>query len=354
MQIITNEARDNKLIRVTDYFNPDEFVVFDIETTGFAANQTVIYLIGCGYYEDGKLLITQWFNDDGESELEIISTFMEFISHYKYLINYNGNGFDIPYLNKKFEENRLDYSFDDIESVDLYKIIRPFKNLLHLDDLKQKSLERLLGINRIDKYSGGDLIKIYHEFLDSDDERKRQLLLQHNFEDIEGLIYNCCLISYQKLFDKEFTLAAMHVKNNKLQFNLALNYFIPKRISTGKGDITLTGYQNEATLSVNIYEGELKFFFNKYKEYYYLPAEDRAIHKSVATYVDQSYREKAMKENCYVRKSGYFITQLDKGIMPGYKLSYEASETYIELVDSFLQDRERLIQYVHYIMDKLL
>ena len=354
MQIIANKARDNKLIQIKDYYSPSDFVLFDIETTGFAAAQTVIYLIGCGYYEDDELVIKQWFNEDGKSELEIITAFMDFISQYKYLINYNGNGFDIPYLEKKFEEYCLSYTFDNIESVDLYKIIRPYKDLLHLDNLKQKTLEHFLGINRLDKYSGGDLIKIYKEYLDKPEDKKEQLLLQHNFEDIEGLIYNCCLMSYQRFTEGEFTLSAMHVKNNKLQFNLLLDYSIPKRLSTGSNGVIITGYQNEATISVTIVEDELKFFFDNYKEYYYLPAEDRAIHKSVATYVDQSYREKAMKDNCYVRKSGYFITQLDNGIIHGYKKTYEDTETYIELIDSFLQDKDKLNEYVHYILGKMI
>lgn len=353
MIIIKNKARENKYIQLDRYFNREDIVIFDIETTGFAAQTTTLYLIGCASYEYGELFITQWFNDDGDSEEEIINSFFDYIKKFKTIIHYNGDGFDIPYIEKKITEYMLNYSFDLLESYDLYKKIRPFKDILHLDNLKQKTVERFLDINRLDKYSGGDLIKIYKEYLDKPDDKKEQLLLQHNFEDIEGLIYNCCLISYIRLFEGAFTVKSMNVRKDKLQFSLSLENEIPKRISKSHAGITLTGYQNDATLTVQIYEDTLKFFFADYKDYYFLPVEDRAIHKSVATYVDKEYREKATKETCYVKQSGYFITQLDGDIITGYKVNYDDKESYIELNDIFLQDMDKINEYAKYIIKKI-
>ena len=353
MIIIKNKARENKYIQLDRYFNREDIVIFDIETTGFAAQTTTLYLIGCASYEYGELFITQWFNDDGDSEEEIINSFFDYIKKFKTIIHYNGDGFDIPYIEKKITEYKLNYSFDPLESYDLYKKIRPFKDILHLDNLKQKTVERFLDINRLDKYSGGDLIKIYKEYLNKPDDKKEQLLLQHNFEDIEGLIYNCCLISYIRLFEGAFTVKSMNVRKDKLQFSLSLENEIPKRISKSHAGITLTGYQNDATLTVQIYEDTLKFFFADYKDYYFLPVEDRAIHKSVATYVDKEYREKATKETCYVKQSGYFITQLDGDIITGYKVNYDDKESYIELNDTFLQDMDKINEYAKYIIKKI-
>ena len=45
----------------------ESFLFFDIETTGFSRDNTILYLIGCGYFEEGFQFI-QWFNDDGTSE----------------------------------------------------------------------------------------------------------------------------------------------------------------------------------------------------------------------------------------------------------------------------------------------
>ncbi len=352
MNTITNKVHSNILLRLEAYYHPEDIVIFDIETTGFAAETTMLYLIGCGYYKDGGWVITQWFNNDGNSEHEILLCFTEFIRSYKYILHYNGDGFDIPYIQKKLMQHSLDYQFDSLESIDLYKHIRPYKNILHLNNLKQKSLEQFLGINRLDKYTGGDLIKVYENYLAQRTENGMQLLFQHNYEDLEGLMYCCCLLSYEKLKEGCFHVQKMSVKRNRLLFSLSLDYPLPKRITLGINDILVTGSETEATINVPIIDEELKFFFDNYKDYYYLPAEDMAVHKSVAAYVDKNYRQQAKRNTCYARRKGYFISQIDSGIITGYKRDYKDSETFIELADSFLQDMDLLNIYARHVIAK--
>ncbi|MDD6037929.1 MAG: hypothetical protein PUD20_03895 [bacterium] len=52
-------------------------------------------------------------------------------------------------------------------------------------------------------------------------------------------------------------------------------------------------------LRIPMYQGMVRMYFSDYKNYYYLPLEDQAIHKSVAQYVDKEHRQKATPENCY-------------------------------------------------------
>lgn len=354
MEKITNKARVNDYLVLQDFYNPYDIVAFDIETTGFTAETTILYLIGCAYYKDGEWYITQWFNNDGISEREILIDFFTFIRDKKFIFNYNGDGFDIPYVIKKLKKFELytEYSFDMAESIDLYKLIKPFKNVLHLDNLKQKSIEKFLGINRLDKYTGGDLIKVYEDYLRLKTPSGKQLVLQHNYEDIEGLLYSSSLLAYTKLKAGSFVVQKMSVRDNRLLFSLTLNFSIPRRITLGSNDIIITGHKNEATINVPILTTELKFFFDNYKEYYYLPAEDMAVHKSVATYVDKNYRIPAKKENCYTKRKGHFISQIDNGIMSGYKREYKDKESFIELVDSFLQDLDMLTSYARHIIEK--
>lgn len=354
MEKITNKARTNEYLVLQDYYKPEDIVAFDIETTGFTAENTILYLIGCAYYQDGAWYITQWFNNDGISEREILIDFFTFIKDKKYIFNYNGDGFDIPYVNKKLKKFEFDteYSFDNIESIDLYKMIKPFKNVLHFDNLKQKSIEKFLGINRLDKYTGGDLIKVYEDYLRHKAPSGKQLVLQHNYEDIEGLLYSSSLLAYTKLKAGSIVVQKMSVRDNRLLFSLTLNYPIPRRITLGSNDIIITGNKHEATINVPILTEELKFFFDNYKEYYYLPAEDMAVHKSVATYVDKNYREQAKKDTCYTKRKGHFITQIDSGILSGYKREYKDKETFIELVDSFLQDIDMLTAYARHVIEK--
>ena len=46
-------------------------------------------------------------------------------------------------------------------------------------------------------------------------------------------------------------------------------------------------------------DGYCKIFYKDYKNYYYLPEQNCAIHKSVAAYVDKSRRTAATKNTCY-------------------------------------------------------
>ena len=216
--------------------------------------------------------------------------------------------------------------------------------------MKQKSVERFLGINRLDKYTGGDLIKVYQEYVALPVRKNKQLLLQHNYEDLEGLLDCCSMLAYCRLKTGCLVVRKMSVRQNRLLFSLEPDYPLPRRITLEMNGIIVTGYGKEATINAPIVAGELKFFFDNYREYYYLPAEDMAVHKSVASYVDKNYREPAKKETCYLRKQGYFISQIDDGILSGYKKSVSDTETFIELTDSFLQDLDLLHAYARHII----
>jgi hypothetical protein len=358
MEIIENKARENEYITLAEFFNPSEILLFDIETTGFTAETTKLYLIGCAYHKPDGFYIRQWFNNDGSSENEILEDFLKFTQNYKYIMHYNGDGFDIPYITKKIKAFNMQEGFGEalsrLESVDMYKLLKGFKNVFHVDNMKQKSIEGYLGINRLDKYTGGDLIKVYNDYLKVSGDAGKQLLLQHNFEDLEGLLYVSSLIGMCKFKAGCFIVKSMSVRQERLLFSLSLDYTLPKRITLGVNDIIITAHQKEATINVPIVTDNLKFFFDNYKEYYYLPAEDMAVHKSVATYVDKNYREQATKRNCYVKRYGHYISQIDKGILSGYKREYEDTETYIELVDSFLRDLDILNAYARYVISKLI
>ena len=83
----------------------------------------------------------------------------------------------------------------------------------------------------------------------------------------------------------------------------------------------------------------LNIFNPDYKNYYYLPGEDRSIHKSVAFYVDKDFRTKAKAANCYSKKSGIFLPQYEEIINPYFKIDYYDKITYFECSQDFLADK---------------
>jgi hypothetical protein len=101
-----------------------------------------------------------------------------------------------------------------------------------------------------------------------------------------------------------------------------------------------------AMLQIPITNGILYHFFDNYKDYYYLPLEDQAVHKSVAAYVDPTYRQKAKASNCYIKKSGAFLPQPQTVIRPAFFTSFEDKTPYFLCSDEFCSDTEHVKTYL--------
>ncbi len=56
---------------------------------------------------------------------------------------------------------------------------------------------------------------------------------------------------------------------------------------------------NTLYLRVPVKEGRIKLFYENYKDYYYIPSEDEAIHKSLAEYVSKENKNRCNSKNCY-------------------------------------------------------
>ena len=165
----------------------DQLLFFDIETTGFSGDYSRLYLIGCTCFQGGGWRLVQWFADRPDAEPELLTAFFHFLSSFTTLVHFNGDGFDIPYLLKRCRACGLPYDFSGMTSIDIYKKIRPYRARLSLDSMKQKSIERFLGIHREDRFSGGELIEVYHAYLENREDRLYDLLMLHNREDLEGM-----------------------------------------------------------------------------------------------------------------------------------------------------------------------
>lgn len=365
----------------------EDMVFFDIETTGFSPNNTILYLIGCAYYRENSWNLIQWFADDNTSEKKVLHSFFDFIKEYKVLVHFNGDGFDIPYILKKCSKLGLDYTFDDIESYDIYKKTLPYKKLLKLDNFKQKTIEQFLRIPRNDTFSGGELIQVYANYLgmkkleqlksrnhevspvknleariqsnngsadSSDSSLFLQQLLLHNEEDVQGMLPLTQILAYRDLFNDCYTNINATIDKDQLAIHFTLSQEIPQGVSYGTDLLYFSACGNQALLKIFLYQNELKFFYDNYKDYYYLPKEDTAIHKSVAFYVDKNFRTRAKAANCYSKKTGRFVPQYEELFTPYFKIDYHDKFSYIEVTDEFLRDIQKLELYTSHILKHLL
>ena len=358
-QQIALSVKDNLTLR---YFD-ESTLFFDIETTGFSAKHCSIYLIGCAYRNGDHLTIQQFFAETPQEEGLILYAFLALSEGFSSTLTFNGLGFDLPFIRERCHLLELPEQLDSLHHIDIFKLISPLKKVLKLPNLKQKSLEQFLSIERKDTYSGGELINIYLEYQKNPSEYQLHLMQLHNLEDVEGMLDILPVLSYCDFFQGDFSFEGSEVTSYQeyegeqaleLVFMLTPRHPLPKRISYGKDDIYLTGFGNTVRLKIKIYQGELKYFYSNYKDYYYLPQEDTAIHKSVAFYVDKNFRTRAKAATCYSRKTGKFLPQYMTIFTPYFKLEYHDKISYIEMTEEFTGSKEFQMNYVLHLLSMLI
>lgn len=365
----------------------EEILFIDIETTGLSAKTAIVYMIGVSYYQGHTWHIAQLMAETPEHEKELLMGFQGLIKDFKYLVHFNGNRFDIPFLQTRSAFYDLPDPFEGVSSFDLYKKISPYKLLLGLPDCKQKTVELYLGIDREDEYDGGKLIPVYKDFAETKSPEGLKLLLLHNYEDVKGMFGLLPMLRYLEFFnlfknmpkvsirtDEEIDDNAydyqLPVRARKVQANyykdidgtqkqevfmkLSLPFELPTSLSGNLDGCYFKIVGKEATLRVPLYETELKYYYSNYKDYYYLPKEDMAIHKSIAEFVDKDFREKATPENCYTKKEGQYLLEWDLVFAPFFKEDYKDKRFFFDLNENMKKSRFAMSLYASHVIAHIL
>lgn len=314
---------------------PEDCLFFDIETTGFSPSVSSLYLIGALFVQEGRWMFCQWFADDYESEPAILEEFGRLLSSRRTVIQYNGDHFDIPYLDYKWNQHGLSYSFAGLERIDLYRKILPCRFLFGDRSLKLRSMEEFLRIQRSDPYSGKDLITLYGTYLKSkymqkpeQDELLAPLLL-HNREDVLALPALTRLLAYPALLEGNFTVEALSDSQQELTAKGRLFRPLPQPVRARVASSSFQAEGDQFQITIPFYHGELFYFLPDYKDYYYLPLEDTAVHKSVGEFVDRKFRRKATASTCYLRKSGRFLPAPPDTEQKLFRTGYRSKDCYV-------------------------
>ncbi len=313
-------------------YNPEDILMFDIETTGLSPARSFIYLIGLNYYKDGDWHITLLFNEDGKSEQELLERFAEILGNYSYLFSFNGDSFDIRFVKERMKEylpadNLLARNLNIVTSVDLMKLVKPYKNCFSLPNIKQKTIETFLGIHRIDQYNGGQLIEFYLSYLHNKSEKYRELFIQHNRDDMEGMYHLSQLLYIRYIKNGECDKVDISVSESGGSLYLSLTADVkissPKEMYFNFDDHSIHAINDKVTLTVPVMTGTLG---------YYMAGNKIATHE----------------------KTGYFIKQPSgRYILTPYKETMKSKCAYIEINDAFLGDASLLKDYYKAKMNEL-
>lgn len=368
-QLVTGLTPLDNLIKLVPM---DDILFFDIETTGLSKANNHIYLIGCGYYTPAGLNIIQWFAENEHEEIDVLNAFVDFSSSFNCLVNYNGKSFDIPFTSARMEKYGL--TMPNIESIDLYTIVKPLKRLLSLNDLTQKSIEGFLGINRNDKYNGGELIPVYKEYVALMDarasrytntkknalseitnkaEHNLRLLLLHNYEDVLNMHEIVKIFDYGNLSNDNLVFQDYEIKEftnyNGLKCKELIIYGLHNSATISKGFNTFKSMDTGSFIMNFSTDGKVKiripiisktlfYYLDNYKDYYYLPNEDICILKSMAGGVLKENRVNATKETCRLPLAATYIPIASDKKLPLadfriFKETSKSKHSYIKLED---------------------
>ncbi|MDY4670542.1 MAG: ribonuclease H-like domain-containing protein [Oliverpabstia sp.] len=329
---------------------------FDIETTGLSWRRSHLYLLGVIYYTCEGWIQKQWFCQRPKEEQKVLEAFSQLLSSKKTLIHFNGTTFDMPYLMHKYTFYQMEQSWEHITHLDLYKKMLPWKKVLGLNHMRQKDLENYIGLKREDLFSGGDLIQLYQDYLNTGDENLLSFLLLHNKEDVTGLADLLPLLELSRFLsghiDSEIKGEFLE-EEQVLVFKLSQPLSLPLHLHCKTPGYEISIEQGWITLRIFVYSGILKFFFSDYKNYYYLPLEDKAIHKSVGAFVDKEHREKAKASNCYQKQAGCFLPQYSDFSTPVFRLYYKDSRTWFLFDKSFLSQSDWCKNYCSHLLSHL-
>lgn len=298
---------------------PENTLFFDIETTGLSWHTSHLTVIGCAYRQGDMVEFCQYFAERPDCEEELLKDFSVLAAHFDAVAHFNGATFDIAYVAGKCGFYNLPDPFTGKESRDLYRYCRGCKALFGLDNLKQKSLERLFSFKRRDRISGGECITCYRDYLSYGDTDARDAILLHNREDVLGLAELSGLSAFDSLKAGAFEVVNADMASGSLTLTLAPEQPLPFTINSSRGPYTLFASGREAVITAAGVSASLNYYFKDYKDYFYIPDEDRAVHKSVGIYYDKDARVKATKDTAYEKISGFFIYQPCAIIEPAFK-----------------------------------
>ena len=346
MKIITKELDFLPSTDLSRICPPEEMLFFDIETTGLRKETTQLYLIGCAYVQNGTWYVRQWLTENLSDEYYVLTDFLSFASSFRTLVHFNGERFDIPYLQYKCEYYETDTDLSGFSSYDLYRRARCARTLLGGCSLSQKSVEEMLGIRREDKLNGGLLIPVYYEYEKTGAPELEELLLLHNFDDMQGMLKILPVTAFGDLFDGGFTWESISESMGYLilEYHLAQALPVCAGVCLGfdkKGKLTVTEetsspmvriYAGDQLLqiSIRILDGTGRLAMAPVSDYYYVPELDTVIHRDVAQYMDRSKLRKATAANCFVKKQGQFLPMLVEDGFKSFCLGENRKEQYID------------------------
>jgi hypothetical protein len=162
---------------------PAPVAYLDIETTGLSAEDSSVTLVGIVTRSRGGRRLEQFFVDDPDDEGEVLAAAIERLSEIGGVVTYNGHRFDLPFLRERARLHGLRLPW--VEGWDLLGEARQWRRANDVaGNCRLRTMLAHFGIARKDKSGGLDVVDAYWRWVETGDPKARQLILDHNAEDV--------------------------------------------------------------------------------------------------------------------------------------------------------------------------
>lgn len=212
----------------------EDEIILDIETTGLDSSIDNLVLLGIIEKNNDKAYIYQYFAVDDNEEQRLLEIYKRKISEKK-VITYNGDTFDIPFLNNRLIKHKYFPLLP--QSLDILKIIRPYSKFFDFESLKLNDIEKIVGFYRDDPSRYKTFSKL------SNDLKKRTNpypIMKHNEND---LIATEKILNIENLFEEKLsinstlsklTLITCNINNDVARFSLRSQKLLNESYFTGE------------------------------------------------------------------------------------------------------------------------
>ena len=153
------------------------------------------------------------------------------------------------------------------------------------------------------------------------------------------------MLSFIDFFNSDFTLIDHSIDENHLFLTYTSSETLNYDLILSE-NINIEISKDKMILSLPIYKDELKYFFENYKDYFYLIIEDYAIHKSIGEFVDKSVKKKATKQTAYIKQISEYIPCYNlQCISEIFRKDYKSKEKYINLAKIDFNNKDFFAKY---------
>lgn len=244
------------------------FCCFHMQTTGHYWRNSAIsglWILSPAGKDAWRIL--QWTLEQEEDEYTMLEEFGRELASFSTLMGYNSTSFHIPYLEQKYRAYGLPSPFFNKEYLDLFHALKSTCRMLHLT----MKLEEI------------------REFL----------CLPSDCSEAETVLCSSALLAYRKVLSGDFTIVCTHPMDSEFMVTLRTDWPLPGPFRIHHDAYYLIGDKNEIRIKIKLFENRIRVYYTDVQNYWYLPREDTAVHKTMAAYIDKEHRIKADASNCY-------------------------------------------------------